>query len=181
MRIRALPCSFLLVPLLSACSPSLGLDIMNAGDRDIEVAIESDSQRVGSASQRARSEPQRVIPGLSFHGTYLGREHHAEIMVTDGSCHYRYAVPDLALEPWGSLIGASVKFRWFSDGRMVAYPPTPYVQIAYNPQRASTDEATRTIQPVEFGESGVTAVDRMSGASSSEPAAVCHRHERAMT
>jgi hypothetical protein len=138
MRIRALALCFLL--LLSACSFSLGLDIMNAGDKDVEVAIWSDSQH-------AWSMPDRVMPGLSFHGTYPGTED--QIAVTDGSCHYTYAVPGLDREPWHSLIGNSVKFRWFPDGRMVAYPPTPDVRMLNNPQRASTDDATRTIQPLQ--------------------------------
>jgi hypothetical protein len=108
---------------------------MNAGDKDINVAV--------------GTQFERVAPGLSFRGYFPGQDDHAEIVVTDGSCNYRYPLPNLNLDPWKSLIGDSIKFRWFSGGRMVAYPPTPDVQKLYNPERASTDDEARTIQPVE--------------------------------
>jgi hypothetical protein len=126
---------------------------MNAGDKDIEVSIEHDwscaPHVVLLCSPRVVSDSQRVVTGLSFHGTYRGREVHAVIIVADGSCHYRFAVPDLDPEPWKSLIGESIKFRWLGGRRMVAYPPTPDVQKPYSPERASTDDEARTIRPVE--------------------------------
>jgi len=131
---RTLVFCFLLATLLSACSFQLGLDIMNVGNNDVEVTVGSQSQR--------------VAPGLSFRGHFPRREDHASIVVAHGLCHYRYPLPDLNREPWRSLIGDSIKFRWFGDGRMVAYPPTPDVRIRDNPQRASTDEA-RTTKPMK--------------------------------
>jgi hypothetical protein len=134
MNIRtSVPCLLLLL-LLSACDFSLGLDIMNAANGDIDITIGSESQR--------------VAPGLSFHGTFPAPEDHAELTVSDDSCRYRYVLPDLNQEPWHSLIGKSFKLRWFGGGRMIAYPPTPDVRIHDNPQRTSTDEV-RTIRPAE--------------------------------
>lgn len=128
--------AFCLLPalLLSACNFSLGLDILNAGNRPIVIALESNSQQ--------------VAPGLSFHGTFPASENRSKLTITDGSCVYRYALPDLEQEPWHSLIGKSFALRWFTGGQMIAYPPTPDVRIRDNPQRASTDQA-RTIQPTE--------------------------------
>lgn len=122
----------LLILFLSGCDFSLGLDIMNAANGPILVEL--------------GPQKQRVAPGLSFHGTFPAPEDRMALQVTDGTCNYRYELPNLDQEPWHSLIGKSFKLRWFSDGRMVAYPPTPDVRIRDNPQRASTDDA-RTIQP----------------------------------
>jgi hypothetical protein len=135
MEIRKVVPTLLLALLLLACDFSLGLDVMNAGNNDIDIVLGETSQKVAL--------------GLSFHGTFPAPEAHAELRVTDGSCHYKYVLPDLSHEPWSSLIGDSFKLRWFSDGRMVAYPPTPDVRIRYNPQRASIGDEARTIQPVE--------------------------------
>jgi hypothetical protein len=133
MSVRAFPACVSLALLLAACSLNLRLEIMNAGDTDIDVALGSDSQQ--------------VAPGLWFDGDWT-KHSNDTITVSDGSCRYRYLLPDLDQEPWHSLIGKSVEFRWFSGGRLVAYPPTPDVGIRNNPQRASTD-ATRTIRPLE--------------------------------
>lgn len=117
---------------LASCDFRLGLDIMNAGNTSVEMMVGSQSER--------------VAPGLSFRGIFPAPEDHADIRISDGPCSYRYALPDLDREPWQSLIGDSFKLRWFSDGRLVAYPPTPDVRIVDNPQRASSDE-DRTVRP----------------------------------
>jgi hypothetical protein len=81
MKKRNFAPTLLLMLALSACDFSLGLDIMNAGNNDIDIAL-------GKTSQS-------VAPGLSFHGTFPAAEAHAELRVTDGSCHYTYVLPDL--------------------------------------------------------------------------------------
>jgi len=121
-----------LLTALSACDFSLGLDVMNAADHEIVISLGSNSQTVS--------------PGLSFHGDFPAADTHSELRVINGRCQYRYALPNLDTEPWHSLIGKSFKLRWFSGGRMVAYPPTPDVKIRNNRQRASTEEV-RTILP----------------------------------
>jgi hypothetical protein len=136
MRTHVLTACFLSALLISACSLYLRLEIMNAGDNDIEITLDE-------------GWSQHVAPGLSFNARFPGPEEPGKLTVVDGSCHYRYVLPDLDREPWHSLIGDSFKLRWFRDGRMVAYPPTPDVGIPNNPQRASTSDEERTIRPVE--------------------------------
>jgi hypothetical protein len=132
MRMPKFVCCLLSLSV-SGCDFALGLDIMNSGNETVEIAVGSNSQN--------------IAPGLSFHGTFPAREDHAEISVANSQCHFKYMLPDLDREPWHSLIGKSFKLRWFSDGRLVAYPPTPDVRIRDNPQRANSVDASRTIQP----------------------------------
>jgi hypothetical protein len=132
--VRNLAICVFLAFLVQGCRLSLGLDIMNAGKEAVQVTL--------------GSKTEKVVPGLSFHGIFPAPQDSKEVVVTSASCQYKYALPDLNSEPWKSLIGKSIKFRWFDDGRMVAYPPTPDVEIRDNPQRASED-ATLSIQPIK--------------------------------
>ena len=72
------PCVLLLL-LLSACDFSLGLDIMNAANKDITVSIGSESLR--------------IAPGLGFHGTFPAPEGRFTLI---GSC---------IGSPWSDTIG----------------------------------------------------------------------------
>ncbi|MBT2188909.1 hypothetical protein [Sphingobium nicotianae] len=124
--------STLLFVLLEACRLKLGLEIMNAGAKKIQISL--------------GSQTETIVPGLSFHATFPAPDESQRIFVKSPSCRYEYLLPNLDLQPWNSLIGDSVKFRWFDDGRLMAYPPTPDVKLKNNPQRASSDEV-RTIRP----------------------------------
>lgn len=122
----------LLLTALTGCLPRLGLDIMNAGSTEIRVESEAAAQD--------------VAPGMSFHAVYPPPDRN-RLYVSSQTCRHEYALPDLHTAPWKYLIGKSVKFRWFDDGLLVAYPPTPDVRIAGNPERASSEDR-RTIEPI---------------------------------
>jgi hypothetical protein len=133
MRTLAFVSPTLLAFALAGCDFSLGIEIMNAGNEDVQIS--------------AGSKSEKVQPGLSFKGIWPSKEDsNKEILVSSGRCKYEYPVPNLDQEPWTSLIGDSVKFRWFEDGRLVAYPPTPDVRLVNNPQRAISEDKL-TIQP----------------------------------
>lgn len=132
MKPRTLAVSVLLTSLLCGCSFRLGLEILNAGDDEVKISLYKTTQI--------------TQPGLSFSGVYPDPADFAKISIETSKCKFFYTLPDLRIPPWKYLIGKSIKFRWFDDGRLVAYPPTPDVKIVGNPERASEDEI-RTIRP----------------------------------
>ena len=108
--------------LLGSCDFALGLDILNATDAPITVKVGDDSQS--------------VVPGLSFHGRF---PEGGTFSVSAGNCVRVYPVPNLDTAPWKFLIGRSVKLRAMPSGILLAYPPTPDVEIRGNPLRAVSD------------------------------------------
>jgi hypothetical protein len=115
----------------AACNTYLRLDILNATDGDIVVVVGSDEKR--------------VAPGLSFSARYpaLG----STITVRARGCSRDYATPDLDQSPWKYLIGRSVMLRAAPSGTLIAYPPTPDVELKDNPLRAMREGAV-VLHPV---------------------------------
>lgn len=105
--------------LLSSCDFALGFDILNATDAAITVKVGDDSQS--------------VEPGLSFHGRFPNG---GTFSVSAAHCVRVYPVPNLDATPWKFLIGKSVKLRAMPSGFLLAYPPTPDVELRGNPLRA---------------------------------------------
>lgn len=107
----------------SGCNSFLRLDILNSTDDDIVVVVEGSEKR--------------VEPGLSYSGTYPANGE--TIIIRTKGCSRDYIAPDLDQSPWKYLIGHSVKFRAVSTGMLIAYPPTPDVELKGNPLRAMRD------------------------------------------
>jgi hypothetical protein len=105
--------------LLGSCDFALGFDILNATDAAITVKVGDDSQS--------------VEPGLSFHGRFPDA---GTFSVSAANCVRVYPVPNLDTAPWKYLIGKSVKLRAMPSGILLAYPPTPDVELRGNPLRA---------------------------------------------
>ncbi|MET3713719.1 hypothetical protein ABIC65_004454 [Sphingomonas trueperi] len=81
----------------------------------------------------------RVEPGLSYSGQYPASG--STITIRMAKCSRDYVTPNLDQSPWKYLIGRSVKLRAASSGELIAYPPTPDVEIKGNPLRAMQDGA----------------------------------------
>lgn len=107
--------------LLTSCDFGLGLDILNATNEPITVAV--------------GTTRQSVQPGLSFHGRFPEK---STFSISSGNCVRVYAVPNLDAPPWKFLIGNSVKLRAMPTDVLLAYPPTPDVALLDNPLRASS-------------------------------------------
>jgi hypothetical protein len=116
---------------ISACGTYLRLDILNATDNEIVVVVGDDEQR--------------VEPGLSYSGRYPANG--TTISVRTPGCSRDYATPNLDQPPWKYLIGRSVKLRAASTGALIAYPPTPDVEVKGNPLRNMRD-GTLALNPV---------------------------------
>jgi hypothetical protein len=115
----------------AACNEYLRLEILNATDDHIVVVVGSDEKR--------------VEPGVSYSARYpVGR---STITVRTLRCSRDYATPNLDQSPWKYLIGRSVKFRAVQSGLLIAYPPTPDVELKGNPLRAMRD-GTLMLRPV---------------------------------
>lgn len=108
-----------------ACSSYLRLDITNATDASITVAIEG--------------KAEVIKPGLSHSFRFPGTT--SLISVRSGGCARSYSPPNLDDAPWKFLIGKSVKFRAMPSGLLQAFPPTPDVELENNPLRAMRDGA----------------------------------------
>jgi hypothetical protein len=107
--------------LVGSCDFALGFEVLNATDTAITVNVGGDSQS--------------VEPGLSFHGRFPGA---GTFSVSAANCIRVYPVPNLETPPWKYLIGKSVKLRAMPSGMLLAYPPTPDVEVKGNPLRAES-------------------------------------------
>ncbi len=105
------------------CSTFLRLDILNATNSEIVVVVGDDEQR--------------VAPGLSYSGRYPANG--STILVRTLGCSRDYTTPNLDQSPWKYLIGRSLKLRAASTGVLIAYPPTPDVELKGNPLRSMRD------------------------------------------
>jgi hypothetical protein len=108
----------------------LGLDILNATNAPIIVKVGTDTKV--------------VEPGLSFRGRFLGV---GTFSITGGNCVRTYPFPNLDTRPWRFLIGKSIKFRALPSGILLAYPPTPDVELENNPLRAMTGSEVK-LRPI---------------------------------
>lgn len=117
-----LTCAFFASTIAVGCSQYLHLDILNATDAKITVAVDGQSSAI---------DPGRVYSIKYPEGA-------SSIVIKSLSCTRVYDAPDLDKEPWKYLIGDSVKFRAMPSGAVEAYPPTPDVELTGNPLRAMT-------------------------------------------
>jgi hypothetical protein len=101
------------------------LEIFNATDKKIVVS--------------AGNTSEEVAPGLSYAGPYPDQG--TTIAVHAAGCVRTYDTPNVGQPPWSYLIGKSIKLRAAPSGLLVAYPPTPDVEIRDNPLRAMQDGA----------------------------------------
>lgn len=109
----------------AGCDAYLRLEILNATEEGFNVVVEG--------------RDARVAPGLSYSGRYPSGG--STITIRTTKCSRDYTTPELDQSPWKYLIGRSVKLRAVSSGDLIAYPPTPDVEIKGNPLRAMQDGA----------------------------------------